>query len=310
MKKIFSVDELINHMKEKGIRFDETSIEDAINFLHYNNYYFKLAAYRNLYPKIVQGKRKGEYQNLDFAYLQELSTIDMHIRYLIIEMCLDIEHAIKVRLVDAVTNNQFEDGYEIVRRYLNEEDKNFYLLKTIKKHKSGEYCGNLIDKYYPYFPIWALVEVISFGDLLHICQFYERKYNCQIIPKNKFMNTVRDLRNASAHSNCLLNQLNQRMESSKQPDSEITKFVKNIGTISNQTRNNNLHKNFAYDITVLLYVYDWLMPSIAKKKRYAQLYFFMKGRAKKKASYFSTNSQISGCYVFLRKIIDNLNSKY
>lgn len=31
----------------------------------------------------------------------------------------------------------------------------------IHKHKSGEYCKNLIEKYYPYFPIWVLVELIS-----------------------------------------------------------------------------------------------------------------------------------------------------
>ena len=67
------------------------------------------------------------------------------------------------------------------------------------------------------FPIWVLVELISFGDLLHICRFYEKENNCTLIANNKFMNTVRDFRNAAAHSNCLMNKMTERMEETKQP---------------------------------------------------------------------------------------------
>ena len=31
---------------------------------------------------------------------------------------------------------------------------------------------DLIEKYYPYFPVWVFVELISFGDLLYFCSFY------------------------------------------------------------------------------------------------------------------------------------------
>lgn len=44
----------------------------------------KLASYRANYDK---RKSNGEYINLDFAYLRELSTIDMHLRYLICRCC-------------------------------------------------------------------------------------------------------------------------------------------------------------------------------------------------------------------------------
>lgn len=98
MKPMLSTKELIEHMKEKGITFRETSEKEAMDFLENNNYYMKLAAYRANYEKCVEGKRKGMYQNLDFAYLQELSRLDMHLRHLVLEMCLDIEHAIKFGL--------------------------------------------------------------------------------------------------------------------------------------------------------------------------------------------------------------------
>ena len=81
MKLLKTSDELISHMKIKGIKFDIVKEEEAKIFLQNNNYYMKLASYRANYDK---RKSNGEYINLDFAYLRELSTIDMHLRYLIL----------------------------------------------------------------------------------------------------------------------------------------------------------------------------------------------------------------------------------
>lgn len=310
MKTILSTDELIEHMIHKGIKFNIETKEEASNFLQHNNYYFKLAAYRNLYPKISQGDNKGKYQNLEFAYLRELSVIDMYIRYKIMNMCLDIEHAIKVKLVTSVTDNQQEDGYDIVRQFLAKEDRKFHILNSIRRHSSGEYCRSLISKYYPYFPIWVLVELITFGDLLHICHFYEEEYQRSIIPDNKLMNTIRDLRNASAHSNCLLNQLNQRMDNNKQPDSRIVHFVERLDVAGDASRRNNLTKNFSYDIVTLLYVYDSLMPDVSKRKKFNELKGFMDNRVLEHEEYFEKNNSIKSVYDFLYKIIDKLSSQY
>ena len=71
-KELFSVDQLIEHMKQKGIKFVEMTEDAAKDFLLYNNYYMKLASYRCNYEKCLSGKRKGQYKNLDFAYLKEL----------------------------------------------------------------------------------------------------------------------------------------------------------------------------------------------------------------------------------------------
>ena len=146
MKKLLSVDELIVHMKKKGITFNEVSESDAKLFLQKNNYYMKLAAYRSNYEKCLEGKRIGQYKKLDFGYLKELSTLDMYLRYIIMDMCLDIEHAIKVKLISDVTNNPSEDGYDIVRKFIAKDD-NLRILKNIRSHKSGEYCKDLIEKY-------------------------------------------------------------------------------------------------------------------------------------------------------------------
>src|SRR5699024_2572171 len=113
-----SWDQLIDHMKSKGITFNIISENDAKIFLQKNNYYMKLASYRENYPKYLTGNKIGQYINLDFAYLRELSTIDIHLRYLIIQMCLDLEHALKVSLIAHIESNPKEDGYELVRKFI------------------------------------------------------------------------------------------------------------------------------------------------------------------------------------------------
>ncbi len=311
MKQLLSIDELIEHMKSKGIRFNLVSEEDAKAFLTNNNYYMKMASYRSNYPKCQSGNRKDQYQNLDFAYLKELSTLDMHLRYIIIKMCLDIEHSIKVRLLDRLANTQNDDGYSFLKQYFSNEDLDLQMLKRIKAHKSGEYCKNLIDKYYPYFPLYSLLELVSFGDLLHLCSFYEKSYNDSIIPDNKFMNTVRDFRNASAHSNCLMNHVTERMDATKQPDCTITTFIASMSNIKKIMRTNQLRYSFSYNLVTLLYVYDSLISKNQKQARYEELNDLINGRFLKNKDYFLSNSQLCGVYRFIRIVVDNLynNSK-
>ena len=110
-----TVDEQITDMRTKNVQFEICSIEDAKKFLKYNNYYFKLKSYARNYVVNPQTKK---YYNLDFAYLVELSKLDMHIRKIILEMSLDVEHYLKVRLMNDLSNNPLEDGYNIVEVFL------------------------------------------------------------------------------------------------------------------------------------------------------------------------------------------------
>ena len=220
------------------------------------------------------------------------------------DMCLDIEHVIKVRLIKNITNNPSEDGYDIVRKFIDQDD-NLRILKNIRSHKSGEYCKDLIEKYYPYFPVWVFVELISFGDLLYFCSFYEKIYGVQII-NNKLMNTVRDVRNAAAHSNCLLNKMTEKIDSTKQVNNEISSFIIGMKNISKTSRVNNLSYKFTNSFVTVLYVYDSLMNEIPKQKRYKEIQEFMNGRVVKNKQFFQSNSKIIGVYNFHKKVIDNL----
>ena len=122
IKPILSVDEQIEKLKENGVTFKYISEENAKKYLTENNYYFKLTSYRkNFLKKEVDGKEI--YIDLDFSYLQDLAIIDMELRYLLVELSLDIEHWTKVYLLNLI-QRQNEDGYKIVSDFLNTLDEN------------------------------------------------------------------------------------------------------------------------------------------------------------------------------------------
>ena len=302
MKQLKTSDELIKHLEEKGCKFDIVDKNSAKEFLSEHNYYLKLAAFRFNYEKSTSGKNEGKYKNLDFAYLKELSIIDMHLRKLIINMCLDIEHCIRVKLLNDVENNPEEDGYNCVRRFVG---KNMNTLTNLNKHRQSEYCSGLVDKYYPYFPIWVYVELISFGELAHLCDFYNKMYNRNILDiDNRLLNSVRDLRNASAHNNCLINKLNT---GDNVPLDEIRKYIQNNPNIGKASRNKKLSNKFIYDFVALIYVYFKIIKSEKMRKyKIEKLKELVDNRIGKHMEYFNSNAIVKSSFEFLQKVVDKL----
>ena len=78
-----------------------------------------MKAFCKNYSKFSQGENAGKYFNVDFAYLQELSTLDMYLREIVLNFTLDIEHFLKVHLLKNISDNKDEDGYAIVEEFLS-----------------------------------------------------------------------------------------------------------------------------------------------------------------------------------------------
>ena len=169
-----TIPEQIQDMTEKGITFNYNEEKDVIDFLKHKNYYFKLKSYGKNYDKYLATEKKGKYINLDFAYLQELSTLDMHLRKTILSMALDIEHALKTQLLLNLSQNDAEDGYEIVKQYLDTDYTRLKLLyDKIGKSAASDLIQKRKDKNDNY-ALWELVEVISFGEFIDPKLFTEQ----------------------------------------------------------------------------------------------------------------------------------------
>lgn len=207
-----SIDEQIEHLKAKGVLFSVMNERDAKDYLARNNNYFKLTAYRKNYDKHPDGENKGKYINLEFAYLVDIAVIDMLLRYQLVHMALDIEHHTKLKLLRKMDEYN-EDGYQMVRDYISllPEDQRKNFDSEINRNKENVYCGNIIHKYDGEYPIWAFVEIIPFGRLVSFYKFCAERFSENNMKNDYFrLLTCKEIRNASAHSNCILNDLRAR----------------------------------------------------------------------------------------------------
>ena len=183
--------QLVDKMKKKGITFKYITEEKAAEYLTDKNNYLRTAAYRKNYQKYNNGTNKGKYIDLDFSFLQELSTIDMHLRFLISKMCLDIEHDLKVRMLKNIETDPTTDGYDIVNTFLSQ---NFYIVGKLEATSASPFTSDLIHKYftiqrvynnqkgkkenkivaYNDCPAWVLLEMLTFGDFIKFYEFYSQ----------------------------------------------------------------------------------------------------------------------------------------
>ena len=104
LKSKYSIDEQLKNLEDKNVQFNIMSKEEAREYLQNNTYYFKLKSYEKSFEYNVS---KNQYINLEFAYLVELSKLDMYLRELIIRISLHTEHFLKVKLIDDLTKSYF-----------------------------------------------------------------------------------------------------------------------------------------------------------------------------------------------------------
>lgn len=315
-KPLMTSSEIINHMEKKGIKFDIMSREESLLFLLQNNNYFKLTSYRKNFPKFQEGEKKGCYVDLDFAYLKDLSLIDMHLRHLLLKMTLDIEHYIKVNLLTHMESNKDEDGYKTVAGFIesNYIDGHNSIVTDIVKNSGNPYCGELLHKYQinkssktiEGFPVWAFVEVISFGKLKDFYRYYYSRYGI----KDKYdvgflLTTVNQLRNAVAHNNCLINNLYPSYPECvpyHKPNFYVMKFLSKAG-INMETRSNKMKNPRLRQIASTIYVFDVIVTSDKiKKSRYSELNKLVEDRMNYKNQYYQKNEMIMSAFDFIRKI--------
>ena len=302
---------------EKGITFKYITEDSAADYLTNVNNYMRTAAYRKNYTKVQGGVNSGKYERLDFAYLKELSTIDMYFRFIISKMCLDIEHALKVRIIHDIELDKLTDGYDVVHDFFI-ANKN--ILSSLETKTTSPFTGDLIKKYftvstvtdpgtgkakniiiaYDDCPAWVLVELLSYGEFIRFYNFY---YRSSPPVSSNLLQLVRSLRNATAHNNCIIANLNRN---TSQPPREIKETVKKITGISKTQRQKNLSSRPMLEFVTMLYVYNEVVTENVKCYRLKELKELFYVRMKEKQDFFKDNDLIKNNYYFACTMIDSL----
>jgi hypothetical protein len=320
----------IEYLKTKGVKFEIVDEMKAGVFLIQNTYFFKLKTYCENYQKDVTGK----YVDLDFAYLVDLSTIDMHLRRFALRLTLDIEHMLKTKLLADFNQSDF-DGYNEIALFLDTQDgskvKKFIEQQAKDAKDNKNYSPNspmLLEQDLSDLPIWRFVEVIQFGHLISFCNhFYQLLYktneNNRIKDKSKFIEidracqnyesikhslfNVKCLRNASAHNNCIL-QLREDNASIKKTTYQFL-FQNSLSTkaqINTFLRNHTI-SDF---ITSLLVINAVCSSDAIKYYCFAELKELFEGRISRNCKYYKNNGFFVEIYEFMLKVINFFYKKY
>lgn len=308
-KRKLSFDEQIEDLNSKNVKFDLFGVEEAKKFLQYNNYYFKLKSYARNYMKYSKVEKSNQYINLDFAYLVELSTLDMYFRRLVVGLCLDVEHALKTSLMRDITNNVEEDGYTIVRKYI---ESDYSVLANLYSNKDKSASAELIQKFRENeddIPVWSFIEALSFGRFIELYDMYYATYGGKSY--SSYLGSIKFLRNAAAHNSCLLNSL-------RKPYSvKINKNMDIMDAISKSKKFETSYKTkmenpVIHDFVVLLFVFYDIMNTSANRsmrdkgmKKARELFFVTMQRNKE---YFEKNDVLVTDYKFVCQVIEFLEN--
>lgn len=320
-KEKFSVDEQVEYLIYKGIKFNHINRVKAKELLTYNSYYFKLTSYRKNFKKNI----KGKYIGLEFAGLYELSKLDMYFRYIVIQMSLEIEHAVKTTLVRIITEDENEDGYDIVFEYdvflenkfysnpinKNKTYRSFYE-KIMQRDKAREsYQNDLYNKRHAYPSIWVIIELMSYYELINFISFYssqEKNDYQKLEDVNQLMKYTANLRNVAAHNKPILASITV-----EGPLKILNRKVYSIAT--NKVKLSNLEikryiSNYRlHDFLCLLILHkNFIRSELAREARSKELLEF-EIRCKRDAHLFKENDEIENVFNIFCKMLYNYYCK-
>ena len=198
-----------------------------------------------------------------------MSIIDYRTRLVLFKMIIDIEHYLKVRILNTIESIE-EDGYNIVNLYLERDfnDSKFpkRVHNSIRKKVTNEYYHKIFIKYdldedskIENIPVWEFLEIITFGELINFFDFFTTEYN---LSDNKYVFILREinkLRNAVAHNSCVLSELDKK-DNNHKIDILIINFLKDCN-IGKENRNSKLANSRIRQITYTLYLFNVIVSS-------------------------------------------------
>ena len=306
VKPKLSLDGQIEHLKEKGVLFNIMDEAEARDYLGQHNNYFKLTAYRKNYDKHPAGENKDKYINLEFAYLVDIAVIDMQLRYRIVHMALDLEHHTKLQLLRKMDEYN-EGGYQVVQDYIDSLDEKQRKIfdSEINRNKGNIYCGDIIAKYEGAFPIWAFIEIVPFGRLVAFYGFCADRFSDKSM-KDTFYRllTCKEIRNASAHSNCILNNLKAKT-AAHSTNAAVTSELMKIKGMNTNFRKNRMSNARIQQVVTLLYTHKDMVESEGIKRSESEDLKKIMERVDKNYDYYNTNPMIKGTFDFLKLVVDS-----
>ena len=316
LKPMLCVNEMIFYLKNKNIKFEYISESDALKYLKDNNNYYNLTSYKHNFEKYMfDGKFIDKYIDLDFAYLKDLSIIDYRVRLVLFKMIINIEHYLKMKILNTIENIDEEDGYRIVNLYLDKDFNNDKFPKklhnSIFKKVGSEYYQKIFSKYdidkdkkLENIPIWEFLEIITFGELVNFYEFYTREYRLREESKDVYiLRDIVKLRNAVAHNFCILSYLGNK-DNNYPVSYKIINFLESCD-VGKEMRIKKLSNSRIKQITYVLYMFNEIVTSDGIKENVInEINDLFYNRIIYHKEYYNNNELLKSVYSYFEKIIE------
>lgn len=302
-----TVEEQIEHLKSKGVTFDLCDEGDAMRILSEQDHYFRLAAYRVLFPKRVGGAHDGEYAGLDFGHLVDLAEIDQELRGFLLPLTLDVESAAKTKLVGKITEDRNEDGYSIFADYLahlNHADRN-RRKGEISRLENDAYLGPLVARYpIDEMPAWVFLELSSFGAFTNFYLFCaDRWSDSSMRSEHYLLRCANSIRNAAAHSSAIINGfvLSGQVPPIRTPQ-DVALSLGALG-FNKRARRSKLRNPRILQIITLAYAFDRFVSQEKRNGTSARL-DALEMRASRNSEWYSGIPLLESSFGFIAKVFD------
>lgn len=279
--------------KKNNIMFNKIDEDKAENIMLKEYPSALLFSYSNLFEKYFGTDKKGTFVSLDFTQLYYLAIIDEQLRQILMRICLEIELKIKTIFLADVQKLDVEENF--LNEYIQSDLE--YLSKTypneLEKIKSCKETS-----------LYNFLNSILFGTFEKLIHSFYRKY-AQIIygtpraPFEKYLSSVRKIRNMVAHNSPFLSELKNN---EKLSNNSLSPFLSSKG-IKSKTLHTNLSKPIMFDLCNILRLYCGIQPLVKIKKNAKEISKFIRTNHKKYVKYFKTNLTLSSSYRFFKDVV-------
>jgi abortive infection bacteriophage resistance protein len=155
-------EEQLEILKSRGLIINNESF--ALEILKRINYY-RLTGYMLSFKT----PEDAFLQNITFEDIYSIYLFDKKLRLLLLEKIEDIEIEFRTHICYYIAHEYGSLGYKDSKNFNDEQWFNQFLLglkDNIDKNKNRElFVGHHLEKYSGEFPIWVIIEILSFGSL-------------------------------------------------------------------------------------------------------------------------------------------------
>ena len=266
LKPMLTPEGQVELLKAKGVTFERCSEDQAIDALSRQGTFMHLVSCRRLFQKHAEGRDRGLYVKLDFADLLALNGLDARIRRAFLFAAQDVERFAKTAVITRISEDPAEDGYGIVADFIESQQGRYrgYIERDLSLRMSAEvegdiYSGRIIAHYSEAMPVWAFLEVVTFGTLLAFYLFCsERWEDAAMREEHYILKGVKSVRNCCSHGSCILNGMDKSYESDYALSSLVYDWLNSNGIPNSKTRRAKLKNRRVQQLLETLVMFDRL----------------------------------------------------